>query len=113
MGCSRPIISAWPPPSWIPDVPYADSAATAARWATSRAVGAWAFVSGDLDDGTLDALNSIKDEKLTATLSTNPHEMGRILLRTMVRGLIKEEKIFEEILSPINIVDLENVSYHL
>jgi diguanylate cyclase (GGDEF)-like protein len=64
-------------------------------------------------DGTLDALNSIKEGKLTATLSTNPREMGRILLRTMVRGLIKEEKIVEEILSPINIVDLENVTYHL
>jgi diguanylate cyclase (GGDEF)-like protein len=64
-------------------------------------------------DGTLDALNSIKEGKLTATLSTNPHEMGRILLRTMVRGLIKEEKIVEEISSPINIVDLENVAYHI
>ncbi|MBN2189378.1 MAG: diguanylate cyclase [Chitinispirillaceae bacterium] len=64
-------------------------------------------------DGTLDALNSIKGRKLTATLSTNPHEMGRILLRTMVRGLIKEEKIFEEISSPINIVDLENVAFHM
>jgi diguanylate cyclase (GGDEF)-like protein len=64
-------------------------------------------------DGTLDALNAIKKEKLTATLSTNPHEMGRILLRTMVRGLIKEEKILEEIWSPINIVDLENVAFHI
>ena len=64
-------------------------------------------------DGTLDAINSIKAEKLTATLSTNPHEMGRILLRTIVRGLIKEEKIIEEIFSPINIVDLENVTYQM
>jgi diguanylate cyclase (GGDEF)-like protein len=64
-------------------------------------------------DGTLDALNSIKEGKLTATLSTNPHEMGRVLLRTMVRGLIKEEKNIEEIFSPITIVDLENVTYHL
>lgn len=64
-------------------------------------------------DGTLDALNSIKEGKLTATLSTNPHEMGRILLRTIVRGLIKEEKIAEEISSPINIVDLENIMYHM
>jgi diguanylate cyclase (GGDEF)-like protein len=64
-------------------------------------------------DGTLDALNSIKGQKLTATLSTNPNEMGRILLRTMVRGLIKEEKIFEEISSPINIIDLENVAFHM
>jgi diguanylate cyclase (GGDEF)-like protein len=64
-------------------------------------------------DGTLDALNSIKEGKLTATLSTNPHEMGRILLRTIVRGLIKEEKIYEEIFSPINIVDPENVAQNL
>jgi diguanylate cyclase (GGDEF)-like protein len=59
-------------------------------------------------DGTMDALQSIKEGKLTATLNTNPREMGRILLRTIVRGLIKEEKIDEEIYSPINIVDLEN-----
>jgi len=64
-------------------------------------------------DGTLDALNSIKEGKLTATLSTNPHEMGRILLRTIVRGLIKEERIYEEIFSPINIVDPENVAQNL
>jgi hypothetical protein len=42
-------------------------------------------------------------------IPTNPREMGRILLRTIVRGLIKEEKIDTQILSPINIVDLENV----
>ena len=60
-------------------------------------------------DGTKEALESIRDGRLTATLNTNPREMGRILLRTIVRGLIKEEKIDSQILSPINIVDLENV----
>ena len=60
-------------------------------------------------DGTKDALQSIKDGELTATLNTNPREMGRILLRTMVRSLIKEEKIARQIHSPINIVALENV----
>jgi diguanylate cyclase (GGDEF)-like protein len=62
-------------------------------------------------DGTMDALQSIKDDKLTATLNTNPREMGRILLRTIVRSLIKEEKIEGQIFSPINIVDMENVDH--
>jgi diguanylate cyclase (GGDEF)-like protein len=61
-------------------------------------------------DGTLDALNSINNARLTATLNTNPREMGRILIRTIVRGLIREEDINQEISSPINIVGLENVS---
>lgn len=60
-------------------------------------------------DGTRDAYQSIKNGELTATLNTNPREMGRILLRTIVRGLIKEEKIARQIDSPINIVALENV----
>jgi diguanylate cyclase (GGDEF)-like protein len=62
-------------------------------------------------DGTKDALQSIRDGLLTATLNTNPREMGRILLRTIVRSLIKEEKIEGQIFSPINIVDLENVDH--
>ena len=64
-------------------------------------------------DGTRDALRSIKDGELTATLNTNPREMGRILLRTIVRGLIKEERIARQIHSPINIVTLENVDQAL
>jgi hypothetical protein len=31
-------------------------------------------------------------------------------MRTIVRGLIKEETVHQEIVSPINIVDLENVT---
>ena len=64
-------------------------------------------------DGTLDALNSINNGKLTATLNTNPREMGRILIRTIVRGLIRQEDITQEISSPINIVGFENISQNL
>ena len=64
-------------------------------------------------DGTKDALQSIKDGALTATLSTGPREMGRILLRTILRSLIKEERIARQISSPINIVSLENVDQAL
>ena len=64
-------------------------------------------------DGTRDALQSIKEGGLTATLNTSPREMGRILLRTIVRGLIKEEKISRQIHSPIGIVTVENVDQAL
>jgi diguanylate cyclase (GGDEF)-like protein len=64
-------------------------------------------------DGTLDALKSIKEGKLTATLSTNPREMGKILIRTIVRERIREENIPQEIFSPINMVSLENVTQNL
>jgi 2-aminoethylphosphonate-pyruvate transaminase len=37
-------------------MPFADSAATAHRWATERAVTLWAIVAGDLDDADLAAL---------------------------------------------------------
>ena len=64
-------------------------------------------------DGTREALESIKDGSLTATLDTGPREMGRILLRTIVRGLIREEKVAHQIHSPINIVTAENVDHAL
>jgi len=64
-------------------------------------------------DGTKDALHSIKDGGLTATLSTSPRDMGRILLRTIVRGLIKDEKVALQIDSPIRIVTAENVDQAL
>lgn len=63
-------------------------------------------------DGTNTALQGIRDGALTATLNTNPREMGRILMRTVVRGLNRRESVESEILSPINIIDLENVSYY-
>ncbi|MEO8920125.1 MAG: diguanylate cyclase [Polyangiaceae bacterium] len=60
-------------------------------------------------DGTKDALDSVKDGGLTATLDTAPREMGRILLRTMVRSLVQQEKVDRQILSPVHIVTAENV----
>lgn len=64
-------------------------------------------------DGTREALEAIKAGSLTATLDTGPREMGRILLRTIVRGLIREEKVAHQIHSPINIVTAENVDHAL
>jgi diguanylate cyclase (GGDEF)-like protein len=61
-------------------------------------------------DGTRTARKAIREGALTATLNTNPSEMGRILMRTVVRGLNPRERIEPEIVSPINIVDLENVA---
>lgn len=63
-------------------------------------------------DGTRSALQAIREGALTATLNTNPREMGRILMRTVVRGLGRRERVETEILSPINIVDLGNVGHH-
>jgi diguanylate cyclase (GGDEF)-like protein len=63
-------------------------------------------------DGTQDALAAIRTGKLTATLNTNPREIGRVLVRSVVRGLIKHETLRKEIESPINIVDLENVGQY-
>jgi diguanylate cyclase (GGDEF)-like protein len=64
-------------------------------------------------DGDQAAFKSIKEGKLTATLNTNPIEMGRILLRTALRSRIKEEIIPPQIYSPINIVTMENVDQYL
>lgn len=64
-------------------------------------------------DGTREALEAIQDGSLTATLDTGPREMGRILLRTIVRGLIREEKVARQIHSPISIVTAENVFHAL
>jgi len=63
-------------------------------------------------DGTRAALQAIRDGALTATLNTNPREMGRILMRTVVRGLNRRERVEPAIVSPINIVDLENVAHY-
>jgi ABC-type sugar transport system substrate-binding protein len=60
-------------------------------------------------DGTRAALQAIREGALTATLDTNPREMGRILMRTVVRGLNRRERVEPEILSPIHITDLGNV----
>jgi diguanylate cyclase (GGDEF)-like protein len=63
-------------------------------------------------DGTQDALASIRAGRLTATLNTNPREMGRILVRSVVRSLVRDETLRKEIHTPINIVDLENVGQY-
>jgi diguanylate cyclase (GGDEF)-like protein len=63
-------------------------------------------------DGTRAALQGIREGVLTATLNTNPREMGRILMRTVVRGLNRHERVEPELVSPINIIDLENVSQY-
>ena len=60
-------------------------------------------------DGNQDALRSIKQGELFATLSTNPFEMGRTLIRTVIRSTIKEEIIAEYTESPIVMVDAGNV----
>ncbi len=63
-------------------------------------------------DGTRAALQAIRDGAMTATLNTNPREMGRILMRTVVRGLNRHDRVDPEIFSPINIVNLENVAHY-
>jgi ribose transport system substrate-binding protein len=63
-------------------------------------------------DGPRGALQAIREGALTATLNTNPREMGRILMRTVVRGLNPRERVEAEIVSPITIVDLENLAHH-
>lgn len=64
-------------------------------------------------DGTKDAIDAIKGGSLTATVDTRPREMGRIVLRTIVRGLIREEKVARKIDSPIAIITAENVGHCL
>lgn len=64
-------------------------------------------------DGSKNAFESIKMGQLTATLNTNPIEIGKLLMRTVIRNMIKEEKVEPYIQSPINMVDLENVDESL
>lgn len=64
-------------------------------------------------DGSQDAFRSIKQGELTATLNTNPQEMGRILMRNIIKYVIKKENIHSQVLLPIMIVDEENVDYFL
>lgn len=64
-------------------------------------------------DGTQAAFAAIKEGRLQATLTTNPVEMGRILVRTVLRSMIKGEKIESKIHSPIGMVDQENVDHYL
>jgi len=81
-----------------------DAIAAAGRTGAVLAVGT---------DGNRNALESIRKGRLTATLNTNPVEIGKILMRTVIRSMIKEEKVERQIHSPINMVDLENVNESL
>jgi diguanylate cyclase (GGDEF)-like protein len=64
-------------------------------------------------DGNRNALESVLKGHMTATLNTNPVEIGKLLMRTMIRNRIKEEKVEFYIQSPVNMVDLENVNESL
>ena len=64
-------------------------------------------------DGNKNALHSINDGELFATLNTNPVGMGKILMRTVLRSTIKEEVISQKTKSPIMIVDSQNVDQYL
>ncbi len=64
-------------------------------------------------DGSRDGLQSIKDGLITATMNGNPIEMGRVLTRTILRSMIKEEKIPAKVESPTMMVDLVNIDSYL
>lgn len=64
-------------------------------------------------DGNQNALQSIRNGELFATLNTNPIGMGKIMMRTVLRNTIKEEVISQKTKSPIMIVDFENVDQYL
>lgn len=64
-------------------------------------------------DGNESALRSISEGELYATLNTNPIEMGRILIRTVLRSTIKDEIISRRTESPITIVNSQNVNNYL
>lgn len=62
-------------------------------------------------DGTPNALNYIRQKKILATLNTNPLEMGKVLIRTILRKETKGEKIHSEVWIPTTIVDLQNIDF--
>ncbi len=64
-------------------------------------------------DGYSDSFIAIKEGLLTATLNTNAIEMGRTLMRTILRSKIKGEKIEKRIWLPIMMVVPENVENFL
>ncbi len=68
------------------------------------------FITGI--DGTKVAFEAIKKGALTATVNTNPIGMGKMLMRTVLRAMIKEEKVDKFIWLPTMIVDLQNVDQY-
>ena len=64
-------------------------------------------------DGNQNALESIKESKLTGTLNTNPVDIGRIMIRTVLKSMFKQDRVSNRIESPTTVVDLENVEKFL
>jgi len=64
-------------------------------------------------DGNKNAIQSIKNGELFATLNTNPVGMGKIMMRTVLRSTIREEVISPVTKSPIMIIDSQNVDPYL
>ncbi len=62
-------------------------------------------------DGNQNALNSIREGGLTATLNTNPVHMGEVLMRTVIKSMIKEEKIEPLLFSSTELIDMGNIGY--
>ncbi len=64
-------------------------------------------------DGNKNAIQSIKNGELFATLNTNSVGMGKIMMRTVLRSTIREEIISPVTKSPIMIIDSQNVAPYL
>ena len=64
-------------------------------------------------DGSKNGLEAVKSGLLTATMNANPLEMGRVLMRTILRSTVKGEKIPSRIESPIMMVDPVNIDTYL
>jgi len=77
----------------------------------SKGLGGEIFITGI--DGNRNALHSIKNGQLTATVNINPVLSGKVLIRTMIRNMIKEERVEPVISIPINIIDKTNVDKFL
>jgi diguanylate cyclase (GGDEF)-like protein len=64
-------------------------------------------------DGNQNALKSVKEGELTGTLNTNPIDMGRIMIRAVLKSMFKQDRVPGRIESPTTVVDLENVEKYL
>lgn len=64
-------------------------------------------------DGTQEALKAIKKGNITATLSALPFELGKLLMRTIIRSIENENTINRVIKSETKIIDSENVDNHI
>ncbi len=64
-------------------------------------------------DGSRNGLQGVKDGLITATMNANPIEMGKVLVKTILRSMVKEEKVPPKVESPIMMVDMVNVDSYL